>query len=83
MITFEELGAFEFVVPLLWLVSLRLSRLWWRVGKATTFVTGQGDIALLVFAAQVASFIFVLAFRHFVSGAKEWRILPFLRQNFG
>ena len=40
-------------------------------GKATTVLTGRGDIELVVFAAQVASFICLLAFRHFVCGAKS------------
>ena len=82
LVALEELGGIEFVVPLLWLVCLRLSRLWWRVGKATTVVTGLGDIALLVCEAMVASFRCELAYRHFVHGAKVWRVLFFFAPKF-
>jgi len=44
---------------------------------------GPGDIELLVCEAMVASFICVLAFRHFVRSAKVRRVQCFLRQFFG
>ena len=77
MVALEELGGIEFVVPLLWLVCLRLSRLWWRVGSGTTVVTGRGDTQLLICEAMVASFICGLASRQFVRGAKVRRVLFF------